>query len=123
MEVENTAEQKEQVEETEEVIDEEEEGRKKREGEQSSAPRVTLQQYRLGEIVTFSFSHFDKSGLPVRPKLQRRRTDVTWQDVVDNFRLGLPMKKSLSGILSPLLNFNFLTLFYFILFYFFIQFY
>jgi len=85
-------------------VEEIEEGEEESEGgsEREDSARLSLQQYRLGEIVTFTFSHFDKYGLPVRPKLQRKRTDVTWPEVVENFRLGLPVKKSLPGTLLPL---------------------
>jgi hypothetical protein len=98
IEVEDTVEQKEGGEEREEEVAEErgEEYKEETEGNETEE-----QKYELGEIVTFTFSHFDKYGLPVRPKLQRRRADVTWQEVVENFRLGRPVRKSLSGIPPP----------------------
>jgi hypothetical protein len=102
VEVDNAAEQKEQEEGDEGEQEEGEEAREndeEREGEEKRS-RANLQQYKLGELVTFTFSHFDKYGSPVRARLQRRRTDITWQEAVENFRIGQPVKKSLSGTLS-----------------------
>ena len=102
IEVENTLDQEEE----EITALEEEQDIKEQSGEREVLQHAT-HQYRVGEIVTFTFSHFDKFGLPVRPRLQRKRTDVTWQDVVENYKQGKPVKKALLGTnyyLSPSLS-------------------
>lgn len=56
---------------------------------------------RPGDIVTIKYTHSDKSGVPVRSKILRTREDITWQDVLLNYKSGLSRIRSPSGNLSP----------------------
>lgn len=42
-------------------------------------------QPKRGDIVSFSYDNFSQRSLPVNPKILRIRTDVTWENVVQDF--------------------------------------
>lgn len=37
-----------------------------------------------GDIVSFSYDNFSKSSIPVNPQIYRIRTDITWEDIINN---------------------------------------
>eukprot|EP00026_Physarum_polycephalum_P000399 Phypoly_transcript_00400.p1 GENE.Phypoly_transcript_00400~~Phypoly_transcript_00400.p1 ORF type:complete len:1105 (+),score=129.94 Phypoly_transcript_00400:31-3345(+) len=39
-----------------------------------------------GEIVSFAFDNFSRRSVPVNPRILRQRTDVSWDDLVRDFR-------------------------------------
>eukprot|EP00026_Physarum_polycephalum_P003272 Phypoly_transcript_03282.p1 GENE.Phypoly_transcript_03282~~Phypoly_transcript_03282.p1 ORF type:complete len:817 (+),score=97.02 Phypoly_transcript_03282:362-2452(+) len=43
-----------------------------------------------GDIVTYSFDGYTTDGLPINPIITRARTDVTWEDVVQNQAIVTP---------------------------------
>lgn len=54
----------------------------------------------VGDIVTFSYENHARRDLPVNPKIYRIRTDLDWQEVINNFKKE---ETFLSGIHSFLL--------------------
>jgi hypothetical protein len=43
-----------------------------------------------GDIVTYSFDGYAIDGRPINPTIKRARTDVTWEDVVQNQEIVTP---------------------------------
>jgi hypothetical protein len=39
-----------------------------------------------GDVVTFSFEANARRDLPVSPKIYRTRTDVSWEEIVQNYK-------------------------------------
>jgi hypothetical protein len=37
-----------------------------------------------GDIVTFTYDSFSRRALPINPKIFRKRSDVTWEEVLRN---------------------------------------
>lgn len=72
----------------------------------------------IGDIVTFEFDHFSRREAPTNPRVVRIRKDISWQDIVREFK-GFFLFIYYFYILFPLLNFYLLLKIhnYFILFF------
>ena len=73
----------------------------------------------VGEIVSFSFESHARRDVPVRPKIYRIRTDVSWEDISWNLAHesrslnGMMITSTLSlspSIISPSVLLSFLLL-------------
>ena len=45
---------------------------------------ILLPSIRVGDVVSFSYERNPKTELPYNPKIVRIRTDLAWEDVVQN---------------------------------------
>lgn len=43
-----------------------------------------------GDIVTFAYENYSRHSIPVRPKIMRKRTDLSWEEVVKSSAHTLP---------------------------------
>jgi hypothetical protein len=56
---------------------------------------VFVQGLKQGDVVTFSYESHARRALPVRPKIERIRTDLLWLDVLAN---AVKDKRYLTGM-------------------------
>lgn len=50
-----------------------------------------------GDVVTFSYSGFSRSSIPIQPKIFRIREDITWEDVLFNYANDVAQAQYLNG--------------------------
>jgi hypothetical protein len=63
------------------------------------APAEIHTPIRRGDVVTFVFENYSKISNPVNPKIVRKRTDVSWNNVLRDFQREL--RKDPNGLLPP----------------------
>ena len=56
------------------------------------------QEYKKGDVVTFSYDSFSRNSIPVNPKILRARRDLSWKEVL----LQESKPTQLGGIPPPL---------------------
>jgi hypothetical protein len=54
-----------------------------------------------GDVVTFSYQHYTKLLTPVNPKIERIRGDLSWQEILHNYKNEILHPQILNGIPPP----------------------
>ena len=50
--------------------------------------------YKVGDIVTLEYESHARREIPVGPKIVRIRTDVSWEDLLQDYARDLAQRKS-----------------------------
>jgi hypothetical protein len=66
--------------------------------------------------VTFSYDNYSNRSIPVKPRIFRIRTDVSWEEVVENYKRELASPSLLNGTICYFLLFFPVSLLYIIIF-------
>lgn len=62
------------------------------------AEQVECDTPRKGDVVTFSYECYSRKAIPVKPTITRIRTDMQWEEVLDNSSKEVPAAQQLNGM-------------------------